>query len=122
LVNVDDNGAQFTQSHYVGTIREGDPAGSFIARVNAIDTDEVGGNISAILLAADRRYGYFIVEGNEDNAFSVDVDGIVSTNIVLDREVQERYRLKVVATDLRQQQQHTDQVGSAWSADAFLAD
>lgn len=118
LVNVDDNGAQFTQSHYVGTVREGDPAGSFITRVNAIDIDEVNANISSLLLTADRRYGYFIVEGNEDNAFSVDVDGIVRTNIVLDREIHDRYRLKVIATDLKVQEQSM----ASWSADSFLAD
>ena len=44
---------------------------------------------------------YYIVEGNEDNAFSIDppYSGIVKTNIVLDREIQDKYRLTIIATD-----------------------
>jgi len=44
---------------------------------------------------------YYIVDGNEDNAFVIDppYSGIVKTNIVLDREIQEEYRLTIIATD-----------------------
>jgi len=44
---------------------------------------------------------YHIVDGNHDNAFIIEpaFSGIVKTNIVLDREIREVYRLKVIATD-----------------------
>ena len=118
LVNVDDNRAQFTQGHYVGTIREGDPTCTIVAQVNAIDIDEVNTNVSAMLNSIEKRHSYFIVDGNEDNAFTVDVDGIVRTNIVLDREIHDRYRLKIIAADIKRQ----EELPNGWSADLFLSD
>ena len=44
---------------------------------------------------------YHIVDGNHDNAFIIGppFSGIVKTNIVLDREIQDNYRLTIIATD-----------------------
>ena len=44
---------------------------------------------------------YHIVDGNPDNAFEISppYSGVVRTNIVLDREIREKYRLTVIATD-----------------------
>ena len=44
---------------------------------------------------------YHIVDGNHDNAFIITppYSGIVKTNIVLDREIREKYRLTIIATD-----------------------
>jgi protocadherin-16/23 len=44
---------------------------------------------------------YHIVDGNPDNAFIINppYSGIVRTNIVLDREIREKYRLTIIATD-----------------------
>ncbi|ODM94994.1 Protein dachsous [Orchesella cincta] len=44
---------------------------------------------------------YHIVDGNNDNAFLIDppFSGIVKTNIVLDREITDEYRLTIIATD-----------------------
>lgn len=41
------------------------------------------------------------MDGNPDNAFTISPphSGIVTTNIVLDREVREKYRLTIIATD-----------------------
>lgn len=50
---------------------------------------------------ANSRILYHIVDGNHDNAFVIEpaFSGIVKTNIVLDREIRDMYRLKVIATD-----------------------
>ena len=44
---------------------------------------------------------YDIIEGNHDNAFVIEppFSGIVKTNIVLDREIRETYKLVITATD-----------------------
>ena len=44
---------------------------------------------------------YHIVDGNHDNAFVIEppFSGIVKTNIVLDREIRDFYRLTIIATD-----------------------
>lgn len=47
------------------------------------------------------RILYHIVDGNPDNAFTINPpnSGEVRTNIVLDREIREQYRLTIIATD-----------------------
>lgn len=47
------------------------------------------------------RVLYHIVDGNHDNAFVIEpaFSGVVKTNIVLDREIRDSYRLTVIATD-----------------------
>lgn len=44
---------------------------------------------------------YHIIDGNRDNAFLIEppFSGIVKTNIVLDREILDEYRLTIIATD-----------------------
>lgn len=41
------------------------------------------------------------MDGNPDNAFTINppYSGIVRTNIVLDREIRDQYRLTIIATD-----------------------
>lgn len=41
------------------------------------------------------------MDGNPDNAFTINppYSGVVRTNIVLDREIREKYRLTIIATD-----------------------
>lgn len=50
---------------------------------------------------ANSRLLYHIVDGNHDNAFVIEppFSGLVKTNIVLDREIRDMYRLTVIATD-----------------------
>lgn len=113
LANVDDNQPQFTQRHYVSSIREGELTGTVVAQVNAIDIDDVF-NQTAI----SNQYSYYIVDGNVDNAFGIANTGVIRTNIVLDREIRERYYLKIIVTEMK-----PDMVSdSLWSVGGFLSD
>lgn len=49
----------------------------------------------------NKKILYHIVDGNPDNAFMINppYSGVVRTNIVLDREIRENYRLTIIATD-----------------------
>lgn len=60
-------------------------------QVSATDADQ----------GANSRVLYHIVDGNHDNAFVIEppFSGLVKTNIVLDREIRDTYRLTVIATD-----------------------
>ncbi|XP_046803384.1 protein dachsous, partial [Lucilia cuprina] len=91
LEDVNDNSPQFTQSQYAATVWEGNNKGTFVVQVSAFDQDS----------AANSRILYHIVDGNHDNAFVIEpaFSGIVKTNIVLDREIRDMYKLKVIATD-----------------------
>lgn len=91
LQDVNDNAPRFTQRRYEAAVAEGDGKGTFVANVLASDIDE--GTNSGVL--------YHIVDGNHDNAFVIEpaFSGTVKTNIVLDREIRDVYRLKIIATD-----------------------
>lgn len=91
LLDENDNAPRFTQQQYSSAVLEGNKKGTFVMQVSAIDADH--GSNSRVL--------YHIVDGNHDNAFTIEpaFSGIVKTNIVLDREIREMYRLKVIATD-----------------------
>lgn len=80
---------RFTQPQYAATIMEGKTKGSFVAKVKAMDDGE-------------SRFLYHIVDGNHDNAFIIEpaFSGMVKTNIVLDREIRDHYKLKVIATNV----------------------
>ncbi|CRK94042.1 CLUMA_CG007566, isoform A, partial [Clunio marinus] len=91
LQDENDNSPRFTQQQYSAAVWEGKSKGTFVMQVNAHDADQ----------GANSRVLYHIVDGNHDNAFIIEpaFSGIVKTNIVLDREIRETYRLKVIATD-----------------------
>ncbi|KXJ82442.1 hypothetical protein RP20_CCG013707, partial [Aedes albopictus] len=91
LQDENDNAPRFTQQQYSASVWEGNNKGEFVIKVNAFDTDQ--GSNAHIL--------YHIVDGNHDNAFIIEpaFSGIVKTNIVLDREIRDKYKLKVIATD-----------------------
>lgn len=91
LTDINDNAPKFTQQQYTATVWEGNTKGAFALQVVAFDDDE--GHNSRIL--------YHIVDGNHDNAFKIEpaFSGILKTNIVLDREIRDTYRLTVIATD-----------------------
>lgn len=91
LKDENDNSPRFTQQHYSAAVWEGKSKGTFVMQVTAHDADQ----------GANSRVLYHIVDGNHDNAFIIEpaFSGIVKTNIVLDREIREKYRLKVIATD-----------------------
>lgn len=91
LRDENDNAPRFTQHQYSAAVWEGNNKGTFVMQVAAFDADQ----------GANSRVLYHIVDGNHDNAFIIEPDhsGIVKTNIVLDREIRDTYRLKVIATD-----------------------
>lgn len=91
LSDQNDNAPKFTQQQYTASVWEGNKKGGFVLQVVASDVDE--GLNSKIL--------YHIVDGNHDNAFKIEpaFSGTVKTNIVLDREIRDSYRLTVIATD-----------------------
>lgn len=91
LQDENDNAPKFTQQQYTATVWEGNNKGTFVMQVAALDADQ----------GANSRVLYHIVDGNHDNAFIIEpaFSGIVKTNIVLDREIRDMYRLKVIATD-----------------------
>lgn len=91
LTDVNDSKPRFTQNSYFASVWEGNSKGTFVTQVAATDAD-LGSNASLI---------YHIVDGNNDNAFLIDppFSGIVKTNIVLDREITDEYRLTIIATD-----------------------
>ncbi|RWS13519.1 Cadherin-like protein 3 [Dinothrombium tinctorium] len=103
LLNINDNAPQFTQNHYVATVKESENRGTFVAQISALDIDNVSNFTNDKIFDKRRRntLTYHILEGNYDNAFIIDPpgSGIVKTNIVLDREIRDFYQLKIVASD-----------------------
>lgn len=91
LVDKNDNAPRFTQDRYVSSVWEGYNKGAYVMQVSATD-DDTGVNANIV---------YHIVDGNHDNAFVIDppFSGIVKTNIVLDREIRDAYKLTIIATD-----------------------
>lgn len=91
LQDENDNAPMFSQRQYEASVWEGNNKGAFVMQVKAFDIDQ----------GANSRVLYHIVDGNHDNAFVIEpaFSGIVKTNIVLDREIRDMYRLKVIATD-----------------------
>lgn len=91
LSDENDNAPRFTQQQYTASVWEGNKKGAYVLQVFAHDADE--GSNSKVL--------YHIVDGNHDNAFKIEptFSGILKTNIVLDREIRDVYRLTVIATD-----------------------
>nr|CAD7262840.1 unnamed protein product [Timema shepardi] len=91
LQDYNDNPPYFTQPQYSAAVWEGNNKGTFVMQVTATDADETSN--SQVL--------YHIVDGNHDNAFVIEppFSGLVKTNIVLDREIRDTYKLTVIATD-----------------------
>lgn len=91
LKDENDNAPRFTQHQYEAAVWEGNSKGTLVMQVAAFDVDQ----------GPNARILYHIVDGNHDNAFIIEpaFSGIVKTNIVLDREIRDSYRLKVIATD-----------------------
>lgn len=91
LLDRNDNAPRFTQPQYTTAVREGGAKGELVAQVSAPDAD-AGRNARTL---------YHIVDGNHDNAFVIEpaFSGLIRTNIVLDREIRDAYRLTVISTD-----------------------
>ncbi|CAH3873347.1 unnamed protein product [Pieris brassicae] len=91
LIDQNDHSPRFTQQQYIANVFEGNTKGEFVVQLAAKDEDR----------DANARILYHIVDGNHDNAFIIEpaFSGSVKTNIVLDREIRESYKLTVIATD-----------------------
>lgn len=91
LLDKNDNAPRFAQHQYIVNVLEGNTKGEFVVKLSAKDADQ----------GANARILYHIVDGNHDNAFIIEpaFSGSVKTNIVLDREIREMYKLTVIATD-----------------------
>ncbi|XP_050668610.1 protein dachsous isoform X2 [Leptidea sinapis] len=91
LIDQNDHAPKFTQQEYTANVFEGNIKGEFVVQLKAKDNDE----------GVNARILYHIVDGNHDNAFIIEpaFSGSVKTNIVLDREIRESYKLTVIATD-----------------------
>ncbi|CAG4999572.1 unnamed protein product [Parnassius apollo] len=91
LIDQNDHAPRFTQQQYIANVLEGNTKGEFVVQLAAKDDDR----------GANARILYHIVDGNHDNAFIIEpaFSGSVKTNIVLDREIREMYKLTVIATD-----------------------
>lgn len=91
LADQNDNAPKFTQQQYTASVWEGKSKGTFVLQVVAFDADQ----------NQNSRVLYHIVDGNHDNAFLIEpvFSGMLKTNIVLDREIRDKYRLTVIATD-----------------------
>ncbi|KAL4710602.1 hypothetical protein ACJJTC_003238 [Scirpophaga incertulas] len=91
LLDQNDHAPRFTQQQYIANVLEGNTKGEFVVQLAAKDNDQ---GMNAKIL-------YHIVDGNHDNAFIIEpaFSGSVKTNIVLDREIREMYKLTVIATD-----------------------
>lgn len=91
LRDQNDHAPRFTQQQYIANVFEGNTKGEFVVQLAAKDEDR----------EANARILYHIVDGNHDNAFIIEpaFSGSVKTNIVLDREIRETYKLTVIATD-----------------------
>ncbi|KAI5746071.1 hypothetical protein M8J76_016948 [Diaphorina citri] len=91
LSDQNDNVPLFTQNIYTSSVLEGKNKGTFVVQVAATDADK----------GSNARLAYHIVDGNHDNAFAIEpsFSGTIKTNIVLDREIRDSYRLTVIVTD-----------------------
>ncbi|CAH0714682.1 unnamed protein product, partial [Brenthis ino] len=91
LIDQNDHAPRFTQQLYTANVLEGNTKGEFVVQLAAKDGDR----------GVNARILYHIVDGNHDNAFIIEpaFSGSVKTNIVLDREIRETYKLTVIATD-----------------------
>ncbi|KFO35535.1 protocadherin Fat 4 [Fukomys damarensis] len=87
--DVNDNPPVFDQLSYEVTLSESEPVNSRFFKVQASDKDS----------GANGEIAYTIVEGNAGDAFGIFPDGQLYIKSELDRELQDRYVLLVVASD-----------------------
>ena len=87
--DINDNSPTFAHAQYSGTILEGRPANTLVAKVTATDIDS----------GINAQLNYSITSGNQGNKFSINNKGDVRTNQELDYEVQQSYTLNIKVQD-----------------------
>ena len=90
VLDVNDNAPQFNASSLQGGIKENLPGGSFVMRVMATDAD-IGTNAQLVYNLTTKEY---------TDVFALNsLTGEITTQKSLDREIQDRYTLKVSVRD-----------------------
>lgn len=90
VLDVNDNAPQFNASSLQGGIKENLPGGSFVMRVMATDAD-IGTNAQIVYNLTTKEY---------TDVFALNsLTGEITTQKPLDREIQDRYTLKVSVRD-----------------------
>ena len=90
VLDVNDNAPQFNASSLQGGIKENLPGGSFVMRVMATDAD-IGTNAQLVYNVTTKEY---------TDVFALNsLTGEITTQKSLDREIQDRYTLKVSVRD-----------------------
>ncbi|XP_055975002.1 protocadherin-23 [Sorex fumeus] len=101
VADLNDQAPVFSQAHYRGAVSEAAAPGTAVLWVSASDADEAGTDHARLryaLLHLEARCG---AEAECDPSFAIDPEtGVISTIRSLDREVQDRVDLRVVAQDL----------------------
>ncbi|XP_042325607.1 protocadherin-23 [Sceloporus undulatus] len=90
IQDMNDNAPQFEQDYFKISVWEGQAYNTYIMQIYATDPDSgLNGDIE-----------YSVLSGNTNRAFVIDsTQGIMSTNMILDREDISSYRLVVQAAD-----------------------
>lgn len=84
IININEYSPEFERDNYLFSIYENQTIG-LVGQVKAFDRD-IGDRI------------YYALSNYED-LFEIDRDGWISTSFIFDREVQDEYKLTVIATD-----------------------
>ncbi|CAF1326528.1 unnamed protein product [Adineta ricciae] len=84
IININEYSPQFEHDHYEFSIKENETV-KFIGQVKAFDRD-YGDKITYSL-------------GNHEDLFIIDQNGKIWTQMIFDRELQDEYKLTVIATD-----------------------
>ncbi|NWZ25969.1 PCD23 protein, partial [Asarcornis scutulata] len=89
ILDINDNSPSFMSSSLSYVVEDAE-VGFLVHRISAKDPDE----------GRNGQVTYHIISGNENKSFILDkITGLLSTAQLLDREVQERYSLTVMAID-----------------------
>ncbi|XP_032042137.1 protocadherin-23 [Aythya fuligula] len=89
ILDINDNSPSFMSSSLSYVVEDAE-VGFLVHHINAKDPDE----------GRNGQVTYHIISGNENKSFILDkITGLLSTAQLLDREVQERYSLMVMAID-----------------------
>ncbi|CAD5125875.1 DgyrCDS14066 [Dimorphilus gyrociliatus] len=89
--DVNDNSPIFSENLYEAFISEENPPDLIVAQVSALDID------------SDQysKLTYHIISGNTNEVFKIEpaYTGVIKTNVILDREIKDRYELIIEAKD-----------------------
>ncbi|XP_029485746.2 protocadherin Fat 4 [Oncorhynchus nerka] len=88
ITDVNDNAPTLVNIH--GQVKENQPAGTIVARLNSSDAD---------LPPNQGPFSYWIVQPASGRSFTLTSDGVLSTSRPLDREVNSVFHLSVVISD-----------------------